>query len=99
MISCARNWPVPRDIPEQLHRAEFNSVCHQGNKKFFHRRLSSRAMATDNAPVMVLFNDEDVRVAFGDGAETQLPQAVIEHSTLLKEMQVRALRAFMTHES
>lgn len=52
-------------------------------------------MATDSAPVMVLFNDEDVRVAFGDGAETQLPQAVIEHSKLLKEMQVRALRAFM----
>ena len=53
-------------------------------------------MATDGAPVMMLFvSDDDVRVAFGDEAETQLPQAVIEHSKLLKDMQVRALGVLM----
>lgn len=46
-------------------------------------------MATEGAPVMMLFVDGVVRIAYGDGAETQLPQAAIEHSKLLQDMQVR----------
>lgn len=42
----------------------------------------------EEALVMMLFGDDVVRVAFGDGAETQLPQAVVEHSKILQHMQV-----------
>lgn len=39
-------------------------------------------------PVMMLFRDEEVSVVFGESAEVQLPQAVVQHSKLLLEMQV-----------
>jgi hypothetical protein len=42
-------------------------------------------------PLTLVFQDDVVRIAFGDGAETQLPQAVVQHSKLLLDMQVLAL--------